>query len=291
MKNGTFKQMYQKAKLVIKGTYFRLRKGKTPIKELKFVYHLADHCNLNCKCCDHFSPIAEKKLADIDSFKNDIRCLANLCGGVCNYISLQGGEPLLHPNAIDFAVAARKAFKKGRIKFTTNGLLLAKQPDLFWQTCAKYDIEFEVTKYPIPFDYGEIQKRAEEFGVHFYIYNDNETVKTTYLMPLDVSGKQPFLKNYCKCMHANTCILLKNGRLYTCTVAPNIEHFNNYFHQNLSLSEADSINIYKAKSFEEIADFLAKPIPFCRYCNVNGREYGLKWGQSSKDISEWVKDK
>lgn len=84
--------------------------------------------------------------------------------------------------------------------------------------------------------------------------------------------------------------MLKEGRLYTCTVAPNIEHFNRYFNKNLYLSDRDSIDIYKAETIGEITDFLAKPIPFCRYCNVAGREYGLEWEQSKKNISEWVKE-
>lgn len=96
-------------------------------------------------------------------------------------------------------------------------------------------------------------------------------------------------KGRAKCSHANNCIMLKDGWLYTCTVAPNIEHFNRKFGQTLYLSEKDSIDIYKAESIDEITKFLASPIPFCRYCNVNGREYDLEWGQSTKSISEWVK--
>lgn len=282
--------LYRKMKNCAKSFIYGMRGGRPPRRQLRFVYHLADHCNLNCRCCDHFSPLAKEHLADIDSFEKDVRRLAELCGGVCEVIDLEGGEPLLHPDAISFAVVARKYFKHGTIKFFTNGLLLGKQPDAFWNVCACHHIDIVVTRYPIAFDYKSLQKKAEGLGVCLDFVNGVEQDKTTYLIPLDLSGSQPAQRNYYTCMHANDCIMLKEGRLYPCTVAPNIEHFNTYFHQSVPLTDADSINIYEAESFEEISAFLAKPIPFCRYCNVRGREFGLKWGVSKKDIFEWVKD-
>lgn len=289
MENNILKSIARKGKTEAKVLYCRVKKGKTPIKRLKFVVHLADHCNLNCQCCDHFSPIAQEKLTDLETFKRDIKRLSELCKGECDLIDFEGGEPLLHPDAIQFAIYARKNFPKGSLRFYTNGLLLPKQPESFWKACREYGIEIEVTKYPIPFDYETVSKKAQELGVRLFYCNNAETQKTSYLIPLDIYGSQSPVKSYCKCFHANSCIMLKNGRLYPCTVAPNIEHFNKYFHKDLVLSEADSIDIYKAKSFEEIAKFLAKPIPFCRYCNVSGREFGLKWGQSKRKITEWVK--
>ena len=41
------------------------------------------------------------------------------------------------------------------------------------------------------------------------------------------------------------------------------------------------------KDKEEILEFLAKPIPFCRYCKVRERKQQL-WEVSKKDIKEWV---
>ena len=33
--------------------------NKIPHKLIRFTIHLADHCNLNCVGCNHFSPLAE----------------------------------------------------------------------------------------------------------------------------------------------------------------------------------------------------------------------------------------
>lgn len=269
----------------------QLQRKRTPLTLLRVAFHLADHCNLNCKCCDHFSPIAKEKLADFKAFASDMKRLGKLCEGYIGRISLQGGEPLLHPNAIDFAVAARENFPIGSIAFTTNGILLLKQKESFWKTCAQYRISIEITKYPIDLDYEQIQKTAYKFGVHCSFFGNTDLhEKSTYRIPIDVTGSQDIYRNFAKCFHANECIMLKNGRLFTCTVAPNIEHFNWYFGENVVLSELDSIDIYQAESMEQITEFLSKPIPFCRYCNVAGREFGLTWGKSEKDISEWTKE-
>ena len=79
-----------------------------------------------------------------------------------------------------------------------------------------------------------------------------------------------------------------NGNLYTCTIAPNIEHFNKYFGYNLPLTDRDGIDIYKAESMEEILEFLAKPIPFCKYCKVKERTFNHEWTTSKKEINEWI---
>jgi hypothetical protein len=56
------------------------------------------------------------------------------------------------------------------------------------------------------------------------------------------------------------------------------------------LSERDGIDIYKAQDYDEVLAFLAKPIPFCKFCAVDKRRYNLEWGLSKKDMCEWVFD-
>ena len=64
---------------------------------ISFEYHLADHCNLNCKGCDHFSPIAETKLTEFTQFKKDINRMSELFEKKAKSIHILGGEPLLNP--------------------------------------------------------------------------------------------------------------------------------------------------------------------------------------------------
>jgi len=278
----------------IKAIYYKflsklnlVRKLK-PKKVLNFEVHLTDHCNLNCKGCNHFSSISDEIFLDTNSFKNDCMRIAELTGGHIGNLLLLGGEPLLHPNVNEIMEISRASFVMGNISILTNGLLLMKQPKEFWQSCKENDIKVIVTKYPIKLNFQEIGDKAEKEGVKMEFFgNTGIEEKKMFREPLDLSGKQDPITNFKKCYKANDCITLKEGKLYTCTVPPHINHFNKYFNLNLQVSENDYIDIYKAKSLIEIMNFLCKPIPFCRYCKLDSLS-GFKWSTSKKEISEWT---
>ncbi|GHV72928.1 hypothetical protein AGMMS49940_02300 [Spirochaetia bacterium] len=86
----------------------------------------------------------------------------------------------------------------------------------------------------------------------------------------------------------NTCVQLIDGKLYTCIVIAYMKYFNKYFNKKLTVGDNDSIDIYKVKTKEELFEFLAKPVSFCKYCNIKNTVFGLEWGVSKKDISEWT---
>ena len=63
--------------------------------------------------------------------------------------------------------------------------------------------------------------------------------------------------------------------------------FEQRFHKGIKLTDADGIDIYKAKDADEIAAYLAHPMPCCRYCDVKHRTYDHAWEVSSQSINEW----
>lgn len=138
-------------------------------------------------------------------------------------------------------------------------------------------------------DYDALEKLAAEHNVEYrYIGNTRDTIKTLKKYPLDINGMQDVRRSFRLCHRANNCIYLQHGRLYTCTVAPNIKHLNKKFCLNLIESPENSIDIYSAKSAQEILEFLARPIPFCKYCMPEKVQNGLVWRQSESKLSEWV---
>ena len=40
--------------------------------------------------------------------------------------------------------------------------------------------------------------------------------------------------------------------------------------------------------FQEALQFLAKPIPFCKYCDVKNRKDGIEWKTSTKRIEGYL---
>ena len=259
-----------------------------PHPQLQIETHLVEHCNLNCQMCTHFSPLAHPKFTEIESFSQDMQRLQDLFCNNVSYIMLLGGEPLLHPRVAEFLEIARKHFRNAKIILYTNGLKIPQMEADFWNGCQKNDIMITLTRYPIPADYDYIKKLMKEHGVTYQYCNTLGRSKKSSHYPLDLHGTQDPRQSFLACDMANRCIFLRDGRLYTCVVIPNIQHFNEYFHQNLEVSPLDSIDIYQAQSGAEIMRFLASPPPFCRYCDVSRRTILHEWTRSQKDICEWT---
>lgn len=264
--------------------------GQTPQKNLNlFVVHIVEHCNLRCRFCDHFAPLAEKEFADIEVFEKDFARLSALLNTKVNFIHLLGGEPLLHPQLNDFLYVARKYFPKTEIQLVTNGTRMLKQTEAFWKACKDNSITIANTKYPLPLDFYKMKEVAKKHDVKFKHFNYSGIfLKKSRKVPLDLEGKQDINANFIKCMHANSFCFLSKGKLFTCTVAPNIRHFNKFFNKNIPITDADYIDIYEAQNKEEVMLFLSRPIPLCKYCYVKKRTSGHPWQRSKKDIKEWT---
>lgn len=108
---------------------WKRRTMKLPI--LSFEVHLAEHCNLNCRGCDHFCPLAKPAYTDLNVFQRDFKRLSELFHMEAGEIHLLGGEPLLNPQVEEFCKIARKNFPKATINIITNGILLPEMPDSF----------------------------------------------------------------------------------------------------------------------------------------------------------------
>ncbi len=259
-----------------------------PRRFLQFEVHITEHCNLNCKSCEHFSSIAKPEFANIDEYGKDFSRLSKLLNGKCDNIHIMGGEPLLHRDINQFFDISRKYFPDTRLDLVTNGILLPKMGDSFWQSCRKNNIFIRPTKYPIKVDYDQIESLSQQHHVQFKYYNDGQRMKTLWHEPLDINGFQDYKHSFFTCNKANRCIFFSHGKLYTCFKIGNIHHFNNFFNTQIPVTNDDYIDIYKVDNAEEIFQFLAQPVPFCRFCDNGNITYNHKWERTNKDIKEWV---
>jgi MoaA/NifB/PqqE/SkfB family radical SAM enzyme len=211
---------------------------------LWFGVHLADHCNLNCKCCDNFSPIADEKYLDIKQFSKDCSRISILSKGKIEGISLRGGEPLLHPEIEKIIEITRNNFPDAQIKIVTNGILLLKMPETFWNCCKQYNISIKQTKYPINLDFDAIERLIKGKGVGFEYYGETGMIlKTMTCYPLDTEGNQKMWDSFIRCGR-NDCTNLTDGKIYLCDIIPNVKYFNRHFGKKIEVIEKDSINIY-----------------------------------------------
>lgn len=252
-------------------------------------FHIVEHCNLNCKSCMHFSPLAEEKFVDYEEFKRDVKSLYRITKGRIKTINILGGEPLLHRELIPILNYTRRYFKESEIRLISNGILLNSQKEVFWQ-CLRYsNIHLSVTKYPIGINYQNITRLTQKYGVRYSFYAD-EKEYSQWHFPLDVEGKQDPVNGFKNCRKGNNCtnINIVNGKLYMCPVVSNIRYFNNYFKKDLAVSSEDFLVLREVSSIQEIYDYMSKPIPFCRYCDIENRTFNNRWEVSKREIMEWV---
>ena len=259
-----------------------------PKTMLSFEVALAEHCNLNCVGCSHFSPLAPPSFVDLEEFTRDFTQMAHMFGDRTQQVKLLGGEPLLNRDINKYLLVARECFPQSEIMIITNGLLLPQMDASFWKVCKENQIVIAPTRYPVNFDYDEAEKLVKEHDVQYRCFADREATKVFGKYPLDLQGLQDCEGNYRMCFVANSCIYLQHGRLYTCPIAPTAHYMNEVFGTQMLESPDDSIDIYQAKSAQEILEFLAKPIPFCRYCRRDIVIDDIPWSHSKRELSEWT---
>ncbi|MBP3701968.1 MAG: 4Fe-4S cluster-binding domain-containing protein, partial [Lachnospiraceae bacterium] len=261
---------------------------KTPRQRLRFEFALASHCNLNCAGCSHFAPLSGESYPDLEESRQAFARLSQLFGGECEYIHLMGGEPLLNPQCTEYLCMAREAFPRGEIYLMTNGVLLPKMEDAFYQICRENNIIISVTHYPIALDQEAIRARCQAHGVRFEYFRGDapQTHFQRYL--LDPEGRQDGETNFARCPHANSCLFLYENRMYPCGIGAHMRIFEAYFHKGMELPEEDGVDIYGVRSGRDLLYRLAKASPRCRYCNVERWEEQAPWRVSKKAVEEWT---
>ena len=255
--------------------------------QIKLEVHLTDHCNLNCKGCDHFSPIAHETYLDIEKYKSDLDRINIIVGDNIEHLFLLGGEPLLNKNICEIIEISRLKLKNCPIYILTNGILLKNMSDKFWEVCRKCDIIISITQYPINVDYGYILQKAKEKSVKAQLFKDPSGEKKLYHFKLDLTGNQDNNYNYLHCWRPKY-LVLKEGRIYPCIIPAYINHFNREFEYNIPVCDEDSVNIYEINTYEDLKEKLSMSIEFCRYCNIYGETTNLPFELSKRNEQEWL---
>lgn len=259
------------------------------IYDFHFEFHIVEHCNLNCRSCTHFAPLAKEDFLSVEEFEKDISRLSHLTNKQARFINLLGGEPLLHPEINSFMIIARKYFSNAIIRVVTNGVLLAQMDEKFWKTCKENNITIGVTEYPIDIDYKKAINIIKNHGIGFESFSGDDIDRNEmWKIALDKNNLSRPVDNFINCPRANACVFVKHGKIYNCATMANIDHFNNYFGCDYHLSDDDGMDFHKADDINQIFSFLSKPKPFCRFCNIQKRKYGLKWEKSKRQIEEWI---
>jgi hypothetical protein len=240
--------------------------------------HLTDHCNLNCKGCGHFSPLASPHYADFQQYEEDLRRLRQLFRNI-RRIRLMGGEPLLHRDHASFIAVTRAVFPKSNVHFVTNGILLAKASGAFWDVCRNTDTTIDLTAYPPLKRLEYLRDLCESEHVTLSV-----TCVDTFHAHRNLRGDSDVTKAFDICRDKYFCPLLKEGRLYTCGLSAYVHYFNESF--GYQIIPDSGINIHSHRvSGKSILRQLNRPLETCRWCSYDLVPF--PWALSKRTPAEW----
>ncbi|WP_051209333.1 radical SAM protein [Butyrivibrio sp. WCD3002] len=265
--------------------------------EMTFEISLADHCNLSCQMCDHYSQLSDEWFVDVEQFRKDMTRMGEIYDHEIGVITFLGGEPTLHPDIIELIKITREQFPNGQLILLTNGVLLLSlehsDKGNLWEVLKEYNIDVTVTVYPIKLDYEAIERKANEYGIHLKLSSNIHAVDPTKVVKIsdkhvmDLEGKVP-KAHVVHCLYFNKFNVVKDGRYYMCPVQAHIDIFNKKFNKNLEFAERDYLDIYKVKDWHEFAEFSSWWVPFCRFCDQKNWGPDSEWKASNKTIKEYT---
>jgi cyclic pyranopterin phosphate synthase len=244
---------------------YRIENGKVHANAIE--YSVAYHCNLKCSACSHMSPFISKGLPPLESFVEDITALSKALH--VKDIRLLGGEPLQHPQIVDFLKAARASGIADTIMLTTNGLLLHGMKDEFWENVDFIWLSLYPGRQPPPKALEHIKARAKESNTRLDLDHTSHFRATYVTEPHEHGWMTDMLFKTCGSAHRYHCHMLYEGRLFKCAVPPFLPEFLARMGRNGYDPAKDAFDIHGAKDlFEDLRTFLYTPktLEACRHC-------------------------
>lgn len=253
---------------------------------LRLEINLTQACNLNCKGCTHYSPIAPKDDAEqLSIIKANVEHLAKIKGAEqIAQLYLIGGETLLYPHLNEAIEIAREFFPATPISIFTNGLLIPKMPDDFWDTCRKHRVLIDITRYPINVNYDHLIEIVRSKGVEVKQFADRSIDNSFQRFPLDQNKRQWARLAHFTCFNYG-CLSIVGENLYPCSISGCIELLNKRFGTSFEHEDDDYLRIADLKDVKEIFRLRNRPVPFCAYCM---KPVPTTYEPSSRHLSEWV---
>lgn len=268
-----------------------IEKGTYMFKQLKRLhilqYHIADHCNLNCKGCNHFSPLVkDKQFPNLESIMLDLQRIHEVVDDI-DWIAILGGEPLLNPNWKEYAKETRKIWKYSYISIFTNGLLVRRLTEDDIAFLKEWDISLVISLYKVNWDFiDKIVQELERKGVKCDINMEDGPI-CEFTSSFNLESTEDYRIKRKKCTQDCTCI--RNGKMTPCAPMMFVDIFNEYFQTQLPAEKA--VDIYgETFSFEELNKGLRKPMELCRYCDMSSMK---KWENANlqegmMSIEDWL---
>jgi len=254
---------------------------------LRIEFDVTDICNLNCKGCTHYSSLSQREYEDLPQLENSMRLLSSIKGHRhIKDIYIIGGETLLYPSLKEAMSMARHYFPWTNISIFTNGLMLPKMDDMFWELCRSMNINIAITRYPINFDYDQVQQLCHDKNVTYNVFGDRGVEGSFFRFSLDPQKRQNRWLSHFRC-YSFGCLTVKGDKLFPCSISACVNHLNRHSgykfnwlpNDYLLINDSNQLNIYKILKLRNL------PVPFCAYCK---KAQPTIYESSKRVKSEWI---
>lgn len=181
---------------------------------------------------------------------------------------IAGGEPTLHPELDKILQTIRQANLGCAVRVITNGLLLHRMSDLFWENVDQLTISHYISAPMKPHILEAVKAKARQYEVVLnikYVEQFNEIFVEEKIT--DIARIQHI---YDDCWMRHRCLITRNGHFYKCTRAA-------YMNETLAIkgipasvnyTEADGIALddpqFKTKALAYLNE--TAPLHACEYC-------------------------
>ncbi len=228
--------------------------------------HVVDHCNLSCAGCCSLSPLLPNRLTPVDALAADLRGARRVLAP--RVFKLVGGEPTLHPDIVELLRVARASEIAPKVSLTTNGLLLPRMPDAFFEAVDALTISL----YPAPAlpraGIDAIVERARRFDVALNWKRQDRFVRMD--RPARCADVDENRRVYDACWLRERCHLVKDGVLFSCTRPPHFASLDGGSADDDGLVLDDDVDAAR------VVAYLLRPEPLaaCARCFGGAAESG-----------------
>jgi organic radical activating enzyme len=233
-----------------------------------FELHVAEHCNLRCANCCNMSPLVGERtlsVAEVAAFTTRMATALH-----ADVVKIMGGEPLLHPDLPGVLRVLRASGIADRVRLFTNGLLLAAQPDAFWEALDELTISSYTSApvKPATLELARSRARRHDFVLNIKPVDEFAQV----LSPRYQADDARTATTYARCWLRHRCLVVRDRRFYMCTRAAYASEFlATVAHEPATAPldrSGDGISIDEPDLAGALATYMNRdqPLGACRYC-------------------------
>ena len=221
-------------------------------------------CNLSCQGCTNYSDLKHSGYVSWEQGRTWLEPWTELLD--IPDFGIMGGEPLINPEVIQWIVGVRELLPNTQIRFTTNGLLLHKYPDLLKVlqdigNCVfkiSVHLEDETLEDSIQNIFAQYSwQEVTEYGIRrwktdrelrFQINRPAQFLKTFHGEYSDMKPHQSNPADAFDLCVQKTCPLLHKDRIYKCSTSallldtlerfnkPNWSQWESYIEQGITVN-------------------------------------------------------